>query len=112
MLQVRRNDRPQLEAVGGRLDQPVQYDRRWLVRRQSVTDFTGSSRRRDFDDPIGRELGNRLGQRPWLAMTTARQLIGANPRSVLAGKDAQDLPFDRGRHVAFDESQHRWIKLI
>jgi hypothetical protein len=112
VLQVRRNDGPQLETVCGSLDDSVQDDRRWFVHRQSVTHISGSCRRRDFDHTVRRQTRERLAQRWWPSMTTSRELIGANPRPVMGGENAENLPLDRGGHVAFDEGQHRWIKLI
>ncbi|HLZ29633.1 MAG TPA: hypothetical protein VKV73_20130 [Chloroflexota bacterium] len=112
VLQMRGNDGPQLEAVRRRLDQPVQDDRGWLVDRQSVTHFSGRRRRRNLNDAICRQIRERLSHRRWLSVTASGQLIGANPRPILAGKNTQNFPLDRRSHVAFDEGQHRWIKLI
>jgi hypothetical protein len=88
VLQVSRNDGPQLEAVRCRLDQPVQHDRRGLVSWQPVTDICATLRRQDFDYPIGRQIRDCLSQSGGLSVATACQLIGPNPRSVLAGKDS------------------------
>ena len=54
MLQLRGDDRPQLEAVRGRINQPLQDDRRWLVYRQPIANLGQTASWRQIPRPVRR----------------------------------------------------------
>src|SRR5262249_21786079 len=62
VLKVCGNDGPQLLAVGGRVDQAMQYDRRGIVGGKSIAHIFGSGGRLNFNHAIAGQVSDRVRQ--------------------------------------------------